>query len=82
MDSSKIFNWEVVIPQAIPPLSNNRLKHDLPLKDEIKLFETIPFILLNQLRKKYYYFCAMNRSTALHNAGLSLTVTREVRHLL
>lgn len=60
MDSSKTFNWEAVIPQAISPLSNNRLKHDLPLKDEIKLFETIPFILLNQLRKKYYYFCAMN----------------------
>lgn len=37
MDSSKMFNWEAIIPQSIPLLSNGRLKNDLLLKDEIKL---------------------------------------------
>lgn len=37
MDSSKMFNWEAVIPQSIPLLSNGRLKNVLLLKDEIKL---------------------------------------------
>lgn len=60
MDSSKTLNWEAVIPRPVALLSNNRLKNDLPLKDAIKLCETITFLLLNQLRKKYYYFCAMN----------------------
>jgi hypothetical protein len=58
-------------------LSCRGFKMDLPLKDEIKLFETITLILLNQWRKKYYYFCTMDWSIALHNAGLSLIVTTQ-----
>lgn len=53
MDSSKMFNWDAVIP-CVPLSSNSRLKNDLPLKDEIKLFKIIALILLNQLRKKNY----------------------------
>lgn len=53
MDSSKTFTWEAVIRQAIPPVGNNRLRHDLPLKDEIKLY---PFHFTEPVKKEVLLF--------------------------